>query len=631
MPDINYATNPSFALGASFEARRNFAIDPGPTAAASARWLFVTGTSETVTSAWVSTAGAGPEGRTGYMRHTVTAARTGGVGGGPRYRSLAADMSGVNGDARTISVWVRFSAATTVTLTADLRAIATATIRGTTTGSGVAVAANTWTRLSVVVYASGTYDGSQVSVVVANTPLFPVAGWYDMANVLAEAGETLLPYFDHTYSPDVDYTPSSVGTVNASPSILSAVLPTGIGANGIRSTQWAADGTTSLRVDVGIASNIGSWTGPVTITARYAGQTATHGGVPRTSTVPGEVLTWPAGSSGVVSFGVGYWDCLGIFAGQPVSEWFSGSSTSDRVWTYAWVSTPNASNSTRTASAGIYVSAVVDDPTVAPRTSVTITGLDGVGPSTVTVYRSTEGGVRRKVRGLSSVVMYGSGFGIDYEAPLGRPVNYELVVESGAVIPRRLTDSATLDSTSGYIQDPLQPRSAIALATDDTGADAAIVTSKAFRKLTYALESTSVNVIGGREPIAMTGQRMSASGIDFSLLTEAAEQSTQLRNLLAQAPIVLVRPLPSWGPLPDVIYTVPSVSEEPTYGEDGVIMTTWNLVGDSVRAPTMSVLVPLWTYDMVQALWVTYADQQAQAAAITARYLDVQADPTIGT
>lgn len=97
-----------------------------------------------------------------------------------------------------------------------------------------------------------------------------------------------------------------------------------------------------------------------------------------------------------------------------------------------------------------------------------------------------------------------------------------------------------------------------------------------------------------------------------------------------QAPIVVIRPLPSWGPLPDVIYTVPTVSEEPVYGEDGVIMTTWNLTGDSVRAPTMSVLVPLWTYDAVQALWVTYQDIQTQATATTSRYLDVQADPTIG-
>lgn len=624
MYDTNSSQNPSFVLGTAVEDRRNFAIDPGPTASPSGRWGFSPATTEAVSSAWVSTPGAGPEGRTGYMRHTVTTAKTAGVGG-PRYLSVAADMSGLNGDARTLSVWVRFSVATTATLVGDLRSVASATLRGTASAT-VAVAANTWTRLKVTVYATGAFDGAQLLVTTATSPVFPIGGWYDMANVLVEAGEDLLPYFDHTFSPDVDYTPSSVGAVNASHTILSYVRPTGISFGGIRSTQWSADGTTSLRVDVSTAGVTGVWSTPAVITARYAGQTATFGGVARTSTVPNEVLSWPVGTSGSLSLGVGYWDALGL----GIEAFFSGATPSNRDWTYKWTGTPNASTSTRTATPGIYVAAQVDDPEAAPRTAITITGLDPLGPSRVTVYRSTEGGVRRKVRGLSDAQMYASGFGIDYEAPLGRAVNYELVVESGAVIPLRLTDSATLDVESGYIQDPLQPLSVIALATDDTGADAAIVTSKAFRKLTYALESTSVNVIGGREPIAMTGQRMRASGIDFSLLTEAAEQSTALRNLLMQAPIVLIRPLPSWGPLPDVIYTVPTVSEEPRYGEDGVTMTSWNLVGDSVRGPTMSVLVPLWTYDMVQALWVTYADQQTQATATTSRYLDVQADPTIG-
>lgn len=624
MYDVNSAQNPSFVLGTSVESRRNFAIDPGPTATHSGRWGFSLATTEAVTSAWVSTPGAGPEGRTGYVRHTVTTAKTAGVGG-PRYLSTAADMSGLNGDARRLSVWVRFSVATTATIVGDVRSVASATIRGTATAS-VAVAANTWTRLSVTVYANAAYDGAQILVTTAAGNITPIGGWYDMANVLVEAGENLLPYFDHTSSPDVDYTPSSVGVVNASPSILSYVRPTGISFGGIRSTQWAADGTTSLRVDVGTAGVTGVWASPVVITARYAGQSATFGSVTKVSTAPGEVLSWPVGTTSSLSLGVGYWDCLGL----GVEYYFSGSTPSDTTWTYAWSGTVNASASTRTATPGLYVTAQVSDPEAAPRTAITITGLDPLGPSKVTVYRSTQGGVRRKVRGVSGAQMYGSGFAVDYEAPLGRPVNYEMVVESGAVIPLRLTDSATLNATSGYIQDPLQPLSVIAVATMDTGADTAILTSKAFRKLSYALESTSVNVIGSREPIAMTGQRMRAGGIDFSILTEAAEQSSRLRELLMQAPIVVIRPLPSWGPLPDVIYTVPTVSEEPVYGEDGVIMTTWNLTGDSVRAPTMSVLVPLWTYDAVQALWVTYQDIQTQATATTSRYLDVQADPTIG-
>lgn len=626
MAETNLAQNPTFALGTAIEVRRNFAIDPGPTASPSGRWTFSPAPGEAVTSAWVSTPGAGPQGRTGYMRHTVTTAKTSGTGG-PRYASQAADMSGLNGQARVVSAWVRFSHATTATLQADLRSVATSTLRGAADSPATAVAANTWVRLAAVVYSTGAYDGAAALVKTAASPTFPIAGWYDMANVMVEDTEDVnLTYLDHTYSADVDLIPSSVGAVNASATIVSAVRPTGVSFGGIRSVQWAAHGTTSLRVDAGTAGISGVWSAPVQITARSAGQSATFGSVTKTSTMPGEVLLWTTGS-GSLSLGAGYWDKLGI----GVTEWFSGDSTSGRDWTYGWVGTPNASNSTKTPTPGLYVTAQDGDPTVAPRTAVTITGLYSFGPSRVTLYRSSDGNPRRKVRGVNGALMYGSGFMIDYEAPLGRVVTYELVIDSGDVIPLRLTDTVTLDAETGFIQDPLQPGSAIPLTASDAAPDGAVVvSSKAFRKLGYAIESSSVNVLGGREPIAMTGQRMAASGIDFSLLTEAAEQSTALRNLFAQAPIVLVRPLPSWGPLPDVIYTVPSVTEEPTYGDEGVVMTTWSLVGDSVRAPTMNVLVPLWTYDAVQALWVTYADQQAQASAETARYIDVQADPTIG-
>lgn len=626
MYDVNQAANPSMVTGFPTEVRRNHAVDPGPTASSSARWLFATAGGEAVTPAWVSTPGAGPEGRTGFHRHTVTTAKTSGVGG-PLYRSLAGDIAGVaTGDtSRTISVWVRFSVATTATFVADVRNVGTATTYGAASSS-TSVPANTWTRLSVIVYVTAAFDGVQAKITTAVTPVFGVGATYDMSSVLVEQGETLRPYFDHVYSPDPDLSGSPVGAVNASATALQATRVTGWSLLAWRSGQWAAAGTTSLRVDVGTASLTGTASSPAVITARYAGQSATLNSVTKTSTYPGEVLSWPPGLSGSLSLGVGYWDALGL----GVETYFDGDTPDTDDWTYSWSGTAHNSTTTRVATPGLYVTPVIE-PDAVPRSEISVTGLDTLGPTRVTVYRSSEGSPRRKVRGMSSVMLFGSGFGIDYEAPLGRPVLYELVVESGAVLPVRRSTTVTLAATTGYIQDPLQPRTFVAMTSDDVEVgDTAVITSKAFRRLTYALESTSVNVIGSREPVAMTGQRMRASGIDFSVLTEAAEQSTALRNLLAQAPIVLVRPLPSWGPLPDVIYTVPAVSEAPVYGEDGVIMTTWTLTGDAVRAPTMNVLVPLWTYDAVEALWVTYNDQQAQASANAYRYLDVQADPTIG-
>lgn len=277
---------------------------------------------------------------------------------------------------------------------------------------------------------------------------------------------------------------------------------------------------------------------------------------------------------------------------------------------------------------GLSVQAFTDAPV--PRVGITVDGLSASGPSRVTVWRSTAGGQRRKVRGWDRRQVYGSDYAIDYEAPLGRPVTYSLVVDVGAVVPATVTATVTLDVMDGFIQDPLLPLGAIAISDGLDVDRAPVLTNTAFRKLQYAVESSSAKILGGREPVAMTGQRMAVSGIDFSMLTEAAEQSTRLRDLLTETSLVLVRPLPQWGPLPDLVYTVPSVSEEPTYGEDGVVMTTWRLTGDSVRPPSINVLVALWTYDAVAALWSTYASAQSAASASAARYLDVQRDPTMG-
>jgi hypothetical protein len=52
----------------------------------------------------------------------------------------------------------------------------------------------------------------------------------------------------------------------------------------------------------------------------------------------------------------------------------------------------------------------------------------------------------------------------------------------------------------------------------------------------------------------------------------------------------------------------------------------WTLGGDLVAAPTMNVLIPIWTYGKVQALWATY--QQAQTTLSGKTYLDVLKSPT---
>lgn len=307
--------------------------------------------------------------------------------------------------------------------------------------------------------------------------------------------------------------------------------------------------------------------------------------------------------------------------------YFDGDTPDDETYTYAWTGTPHASPSTRSATPGLWVD---DAPTPMPATGITVTGLDGSGPSRVTIYRSTPGGVRRIVRGWDRRLVFGSDYTIDYEVPLGRLVTYELVVVSGAVTPGRTSDTITITSSVGYIQDPLMPLGAVPVSSGVDVDSSAVLSATAFRKLEYAVSKTKMQPIGAREPVVFAGQRMAASGVDFSVLTEAAEQGSALRRLFLDTSLVLVRTLPQWGDLPDLFYTVPEVSEEPVYGDTGALMTTWRLSGDTVRPPSLQVLVSLWTYDQVEALWTTYAEAQAAADAAGATYLDDQRDPTMG-
>lgn len=248
----NLITNPSMeATSGTVEVHRNIALNPGPRTADLTRWSFGVATGEVVTGSWVSTPGDGPEGRTGFARRTVTTAKTGGTGG-PFYRAVSGEFSGVAGDVRTLSIWARFSHATEVVLNADVR-LGTVGAGGTVSNP-VQVAANVWTRLSMTVTALGPYDGSQLWVRTTTTaPVIPVGGTYDIADVLIEASSSLGQYFDGTFSPDPDLTPAWAGAANTSASILTGVGVTSVAtvstnARGVSSSQWAKSGTKSARL-----------------------------------------------------------------------------------------------------------------------------------------------------------------------------------------------------------------------------------------------------------------------------------------------------------------------------------------------------------------------------------------------
>lgn len=320
-------------------------------------------------------------------------------------------------------------------------------------------------------------------------------------------------------------------------------------------------------------------------------------------------------------------DAVLIQTGPTLGNAFDGSTTNGASTMYAWTGTANASTSTATTYTPVIsvIAKPLFDPT--PRVEVTITDLTPT-TNTVTLWRTADG-KRQAVRGFRKRDVVTSDYVVDNETPLGRSVSYELEILSGIMAQAAATPAVTqVDAVSGAIQDPLVPGSSIPVHGTVGPNGEAYIRDQALKDLEYAIESSLIPIMGSSDPIAILGQRMSARGVDMSMSTRAAQAAADLRNLLKEVGIILVRPLPNWASgLPGLCYMlVSSPREQPVDEAWGGQLIRWELVGDLVAAPNMQVLVPLWSYGDVKALWATY--QQAQTALSGKTYLEVTKSPT---
>ena len=313
--------------------------------------------------------------------------------------------------------------------------------------------------------------------------------------------------------------------------------------------------------------------------------------------------------------------------GATAGTTFDGSFVNANSVMYAWTGTADASASTATTytPAIALVGHSTFDP--CPRVEITITDVTPTD-NVVNVWRTADG-KRQAVRGARKWTVNGSNFIIDYEVPTGRLVSYDLEVTSGLNNGAGVTQQTiTVNCDTWCIQDPLVPSSAIPLNVSKQDSSAPYLTAAAVKNLEYAAGMTIVPILGSPEPVALMGQRSIAGAVDFSMFTNTAQVTTQLRNLIQQTPLLLVR---SNGVRNDGVpglayYAAAKPVEHPMTVAFGGTLTHWQLTGDLVSAPTMNVLIPVWTYGAVAALWGTY--QAPQTALASKTYLDVLKSPS---
>jgi hypothetical protein len=275
----------------------------------------------------------------------------------------------------------------------------------------------------------------------------------------------------------------------------------------------------------------------------------------------------------------------------------------------------------------VTVEAILESPCA--KVGITITDL-GVGDSVVTVWRIADG-ERESVQGYRRVLMNDATYVEDWAAPLGRPITYEVEVLSGPGGAVRVTsDPVTVDSLVGYVQDALVPQSAIPITKRRAANGGPVLASKALAALEYAADVSVYKIMGSNKPMALFGERMAAAGVDFSMITDAAEENTKLRRLFMSAGQILVRLPASWGGAlgGTCFLAVANVSERPLNAGSGGFTTSWDLAGDVTQAPAIRVLTATFTYGDVEILLETYQQKQDLMAGKT--YLDDLKNPIGG-
>jgi hypothetical protein len=274
----------------------------------------------------------------------------------------------------------------------------------------------------------------------------------------------------------------------------------------------------------------------------------------------------------------------------------------------------------------VSVEALTDAP--CPRVGITITAL-GVAESIVSVWRIADG-ERNPVHGARRASMSDAAYVVDFDAPLGRPITYEVEVISGpSGVGRFTSNSVTVESEAGWLMDPLIPQTAVPVIGGD--GDEVYLRGSALAALEYKANVSVFNIMGSDKPLALFGQRMAEQGLDTSLGTASAEQNARLEKLLKSTAQLLFRPLPGWGTrtLPGSMFLANATATQlPVDVSWGGNLTRWDLKSDVVMAPTIKVLTATFTYGDVQIITDTY--QQKQDAMAGKSYLDDLKNPLGG-
>jgi hypothetical protein len=268
----------------------------------------------------------------------------------------------------------------------------------------------------------------------------------------------------------------------------------------------------------------------------------------------------------------------------------------------------------------------------APQVGVTVTGLDAVDPSVISVEVSWDGGdTWHGVRGAQRATVTGAAFFRDFVPPLNVPATYRVILHEGSTEPSPAQDTVTVTSSRAWVQGILDPRGAVSVRLDSNVPEGDIwLTLGSLSEATWSQSVDVAHVEGSAYPVASVGQRLIAGDIPLNLSYEVAAEGGALRRLLRTSGQLVLRGMPD-DMVEPVAHVVVGAASERRVGSGSHQVATWELSTTQTRPTSMKVVVPWFTYDQVAALWqewesgATYDDVVGTRPGDT--YLDWQRDP----
>lgn len=260
-----------------------------------------------------------------------------------------------------------------------------------------------------------------------------------------------------------------------------------------------------------------------------------------------------------------------------------------------------------------------------PTVLLTVSGL-GIELVRVRITRNVNG-VSLTVPGALELEAVDSAVVRDYAPPLNTTTTYTLYVNDVLVDVKVIQ----VVSDTAWIQDPRQPDRALPVLVDRQTPGFLSLRDEALKEVKYPTSSSRMQVMGDPLPVSFGGQRGAASGVNVSVSSYDKSTADAFRELISEAPILLLRTVEQMVPLPSMVYLLAEVVEQPRNVHIGGGVTAWSVTGDFVRPVLQQVISGFLTYDDVQAVLGSYTYDEVQALAGGTTYLDWQKNPLIFT